>query len=97
MNAWCTGLYIDSFPRDFSAPNPYRGQNANMHMCEAQIALFEALGTPMHLERATAIAHKLCVALPVSAAAPFASSSPQRSGCTDRRRLLRPCLRALHL
>lgn len=24
------GLYIDSFPRDFSAPNPYRGQNANM-------------------------------------------------------------------
>ena len=74
MNAWCTGLYIDSFPRDFSAPNPYRGQNANMHMCEAQIALFEALGTPMHLERATAIAHKLCVALPVSAAAPFASS-----------------------
>lgn len=61
------GLYIDSFPRDFSAPNPYRGQNANMHMCEAQIALYEATGDRIHLTRATEIAHKLCVHLPNTA------------------------------
>jgi mannose/cellobiose epimerase-like protein (N-acyl-D-glucosamine 2-epimerase family) len=31
------GLYVDSYPRDFSFPATYRGQNANMHMCEAQV------------------------------------------------------------
>jgi len=61
------GLYIDSFPMDFSAANTYRGQNANMHMCEAHLALYEALGERFHLERATAIAHKLVVALPTAA------------------------------
>ena len=35
------GLYVDSFNRDFSIPNEYRGQNANMHMCEAMIAVYE--------------------------------------------------------
>lgn len=38
-----------------------------MHLCEAQIACFEALGDKMHLDRATEIAHKLCVALPTDA------------------------------
>jgi mannose/cellobiose epimerase-like protein (N-acyl-D-glucosamine 2-epimerase family) len=43
------GLYVDSFPRDFSAPAAYRGQNANMHMCEAQVrrALTLAVGPPL--------------------------------------------------
>jgi mannose/cellobiose epimerase-like protein (N-acyl-D-glucosamine 2-epimerase family) len=36
-------------------------------MCEAQIALYEALGDRFHLDRATEIAHKLCVALPTAA------------------------------
>ena len=57
------GLYIDSFDRPLAAANPYRGQNANMHMCEALIALFEATGEQRHLERATAIARRLCVEL----------------------------------
>jgi mannose/cellobiose epimerase-like protein (N-acyl-D-glucosamine 2-epimerase family) len=58
------GLYIDSFSRDFSAANPYRGQNANMHMCEAMIACYEATGEAWCLQRASSIAHKLCVELP---------------------------------
>ena len=61
------GLYIDSFLQDFKAAPPYRGQNANMHMCEAQIALFEALGQKQYLERATMIAHRLVVELPTKA------------------------------
>ena len=61
------GLYIDSFSRDFKTASPYRGQNANMHMCEAQIALFEALGQIPYLERATGIAHRLVVELPTKA------------------------------
>ena len=60
-------MVADSFNRDFSEANPYRGQNANMHLCEAQIACYEALGDKMHLDRATEIAHKLCVALPTAA------------------------------
>jgi len=61
------GLYIDSFPEDFSVARPYRGQNANMHMCEAQIALFEALGEVAYLERATVLAKKLVMDLPRAA------------------------------
>ena len=61
------GLYIDSFSQDFKTVSPYRGQNANMHMCEAQIALFEALGQIWYLERATGIAHRLVVELPTKA------------------------------
>ena len=61
------GLYIDSFSRDFKTASPYRGQNTNMHMCEAQIALFEALGQIRYLERATMIAHRLVVELPTKA------------------------------
>ena len=61
------GLYIDSFSRDFKAASPYRGQNANMHICEAQIALFEALGQIRYLKRATGIAHRLVVELPTKA------------------------------
>ena len=38
--------------------NPYRGQNANMHMAEALIALYEATGEVRHLSRAASIAPK---------------------------------------
>jgi mannose/cellobiose epimerase-like protein (N-acyl-D-glucosamine 2-epimerase family) len=61
------GLYIDSFDRELEQANPYRGQNANMHMCEAMIALFEATSEAKYLERATQISHKLCVELAAAA------------------------------
>ncbi|MDA7417238.1 AGE family epimerase/isomerase [Xenophilus arseniciresistens] len=35
---------------------PYRGQNANMHACEAMMAAFEATGHGRYLERALALA-----------------------------------------
>jgi mannose/cellobiose epimerase-like protein (N-acyl-D-glucosamine 2-epimerase family) len=57
------GLYIDSYNRDFSDASNYRGQNANMHMCEAMIACFEATGEVALLRRASAIARKLCLEL----------------------------------
>ncbi len=49
------GLYKDEASPDwvFSA---YRGQNANMHMCEAMLAAFEASGEARYLERAYTLA-----------------------------------------
>ena len=52
------GLYADE-----AAPNwtlsPYRGQNANMHACEAMIAAFRATGEQRYLERAEALAQAI--------------------------------------
>jgi len=39
----------------------YRGQNANMHMCEAMLAAFEASGEQRYLERAMLLAHRMTV------------------------------------
>ena len=38
-------LYVDEISPDWREVSPYRGQNANMHMCEALLAAFEATGT----------------------------------------------------
>ena len=57
------GLYIDSFDRTLTKPSPYRGQNANMHMCEGYIALYEARVEPAHLVRAASIAKRLTIDL----------------------------------
>lgn len=53
-------LFIDSFNAD-GEENDYRGQNANMHMCEALIAVYEATGDRSHLDRAVGIAHCLTI------------------------------------
>ena len=37
----------------------YRGQNANMHLCEAMIAAYEASGTAHFLDRAFTLAHNI--------------------------------------
>ncbi|GAB2591601.1 AGE family epimerase/isomerase [Dyella jejuensis] len=37
----------------------YRGQNANMHMCEAMLAAYQASDEPRYLERALALAHTM--------------------------------------
>ena len=41
---------------DWSALSPYRGQNANMHACEAMLAAYEATREPRYLERAATLA-----------------------------------------
>lgn len=52
------GLYRDEADADwrFSA---YRGQNANMHLCEAMIAAFEASGEMRYLDRALQLADRM--------------------------------------
>jgi mannose/cellobiose epimerase-like protein (N-acyl-D-glucosamine 2-epimerase family) len=49
------GLYRDEADADWNFSG-YRGQNANMHLCEALIAAFEASGDDFHLERALLLA-----------------------------------------
>ncbi|WP_337842445.1 AGE family epimerase/isomerase [Rheinheimera sp.] len=54
------GLYADeiSVAGELS---PYRGQNSNMHLCEAMLAAFEACGEPLFLQRAKTLAYNIAV------------------------------------
>ncbi|MCB1487163.1 MAG: AGE family epimerase/isomerase [Bauldia sp.] len=57
-------LYVDEIAAgDWNAVSPYRGQNCNMHMCEAMIAAYEATGERRFIDRAETIAHRICVDL----------------------------------
>lgn len=49
------GLYRDEATRDWQF-SPYRGQNANMHMCEAMLAAYEASHEHRYLQRALQLA-----------------------------------------
>ena len=49
------GLYADEATNDWQL-SPYRGQNANMHACEAWLAAYEASGEPRYLQRAQLLA-----------------------------------------
>ncbi|PKH33622.1 AGE family epimerase/isomerase [Shewanella sp. ALD9] len=53
------GLYKDQYNGDFSICDPYRGQNANMHTCEALIAAYEATKDARYLERAMLLADNM--------------------------------------
>lgn len=55
------GLYRDEISADWQEVSPYRGQNANMHSCEAMIAAFEATGDNRYLDRAFTLAENICV------------------------------------
>jgi len=64
-NFWdaAAGAYADERDGTLQILDPYRGQNANMHMCEALLAAFQATGTPRYLERANQLAQKFAVEL----------------------------------
>lgn len=49
------GLYADEACADWRL-SPYRGQNANMHLCEALLAAFDATGEQRYLDRAALLA-----------------------------------------
>lgn len=49
------GLYRDEADADWHFSG-YRGQNANMHMCEAMLAAYQASDEPRYLERALTLA-----------------------------------------
>ena len=53
------GLYRDEANADFSVVDPYRGQNANMHSCEAILWAYEATGERFMLERAGQLADNI--------------------------------------
>ncbi len=58
-----TGVYADEASADWSRLSPYRGQNANMHGCEAMLAAFEATGEAFYLDRAYALARRVTLDL----------------------------------
>ncbi len=49
------GLYADEATPDWQL-QPYRGQNANMHSCEAMMAAFDATGDRKYMNRAVQLA-----------------------------------------
>eukprot|EP01034_Spumella_vulgaris_P026948 gene26948-33600_t len=55
------GLYADQASADWSVLDGYRGQNANMHACEALLAAYEASGEQRYLHRAEQLAHNITV------------------------------------
>ncbi|RJG49511.1 AGE family epimerase/isomerase [Motilimonas pumila] len=54
------GLYADQASPDWLSLDSYRGQNANMHACEAMIAAYEASQDSQFLQRAITIADNIC-------------------------------------
>ncbi|MEE3895535.1 AGE family epimerase/isomerase [Priestia megaterium] len=50
------GFYRDEWDASWSASSLYRGQNANMHMCEAMLSAFEATRDKKYLDRAYTLA-----------------------------------------
>ena len=53
-------LYANEATADW-AVSPYRGQNANMHACEAMMAAFEATGDAKYLDRALTLAQAIAL------------------------------------
>ena len=60
-------LYRDEIGGDWQRVSPYRGQNANMHTCEAMLAAFEASADSRYLERAHTLARRVTRDLAASA------------------------------
>ncbi|MFC5549993.1 AGE family epimerase/isomerase [Massilia aerilata] len=53
------GLYADEASQDWRTLSSYRGQNANMHACEALQAAWQATGERRYLERACLVAFNI--------------------------------------
>lgn len=69
------GRARESYDREFRVLDPYRGQNANMHLAEALLAAHEATGDDILLERAARIAGH--IAGPAAAPDPGAWRLPE--------------------
>lgn len=57
------GLYADEATADWSEMSDYRGQNANMHACEAMLAAYEVTREARYLERAYVLTRKFVIEL----------------------------------
>lgn len=58
-----SGLYADEASADWHTVSAYRGQNANMHCCEALLAAHQATGDAVFLDRAYTLANTVAVVL----------------------------------
>ena len=56
-------IYADEASADWSVLSPYRGQNANMHACEACLAAYEATEDNKYLDKAYQLAQTVTVKL----------------------------------
>ena len=56
-------LYADEISSDWSKTSSYRGQNANMHLCEAMISSYEATSNIKYLKRAEELAKSVTINL----------------------------------
>lgn len=54
------GMVCESYSRDWGESEKYRGINANMHTVEALLALYDATGNSIHLDRALGILDFVC-------------------------------------
>ncbi len=57
------GCLRSDLDADWNELEPYRGQNANMHACEAYLAAYEASDDDTYLDRAAAVASRITVDL----------------------------------
>jgi mannose/cellobiose epimerase-like protein (N-acyl-D-glucosamine 2-epimerase family) len=57
------GLYRDEISHDWATIEPYRGQNANMHLVEALLAAYQATAIEHFLDRAEHVAQRVIVDL----------------------------------
>ncbi|EMA59086.1 AGE family epimerase/isomerase [Halorubrum lipolyticum] len=57
------GLLRSDCDPDWTEREPYRGQNANMHACEAYLAAYEATGDSEYLDRVRDVAEAIAVDL----------------------------------
>lgn len=55
------GLFRDEISADWQTISAYRGQNANMHSCEAMLAAFEATQDAKYLDLAYTLARRITV------------------------------------
>ncbi len=62
------GAYFDERDASLETLSPYRGQNANMHMCEALLAAWQASGNSHFLARAEILADKFACQLTAQSA-----------------------------
>jgi mannose/cellobiose epimerase-like protein (N-acyl-D-glucosamine 2-epimerase family) len=53
------GLFVDEYDATFAQLSAYRGQNANMHSCEALICAYQATGDQKFLRRAQVLAESV--------------------------------------
>ncbi|WP_370296201.1 AGE family epimerase/isomerase [Rossellomorea marisflavi] len=57
------GLYRDEWNADWTSLSPYKGQNPNMHLCEAMLSSYEATGNELYLRRAYTLAKMVTIDL----------------------------------